>query len=256
MKEDQKSDSPRQLGDFAGFLRQLEEYGFEFAVIGGQAVAAYAQLLGEEVLSVDLDIYLTQKTLEELLAWAPRHGIRVIKRPQPRNIPVAFLEFDGMEINALTSSHGLRDPEVVVQTARNFSLSVHADLEVPIADPFDLLGNKLAVKRDKDLSHIEILHRFVEDEAEMAFHEEIRPRARLAPARRLLGTLGAKVLPAPLADRLIDLARTPVDYRFLMGRVPTREQAVRILEHTKESEEELTRELASILETRRFKADE
>ena len=47
-----------------------------------------------------------------------------------------------------------------------------------------------------------------------------------------------------------------MDYRFLMSRVPTEEQAVRILERTKEREEELGRELASMLETRRFEVDE
>lgn len=193
--------------------------------------------------------------MQELLEWAPRHGIRVVKRPQPRNIPVAFLEVDGLEINALTSSEGLRDPEVVTQTARRFHLAAYAGLEVPIADPFELLANKLAVRREKDLPHIEILRRFVEDEAETAFHEENRPRARLAPAQRLIGTLGVNVLPAPLADRLIELARTPVDYRFLMGRVPRREQATRVLERAQERGDELTRELSAILETRRFEPD-
>ncbi len=256
MGQDQDLGPPRELGDFAGFLRQLEEHGFEFAVIGGQAVAAYARLLGEKVLSVDLDIYLTQKTLAELLRWAPRHGIRVVKRPQPRNIPVAFLEVEDLEINALTSSHGLRDPETVTQTARNFRLADHGDLEVPIADPFELLANKLAVQREKDLPHIEILHRFVEEESVAAFQEESRPRARLAPARRLLGTLSVNVLPPGLADRLIEFAATPVDYRFLIGRVPTREQAVRIMARIQERDEELARELAWILETRRFEGGE
>ncbi len=64
--------------------------------------------------------------------------------------------------------------------------------------------------------------------------------------------LGAKVLPAALADRLIDLSETPVDYRFLIGRVPTREQAIQIMARIQEREEELSRELASILGTRRF----
>ncbi len=61
-------------------------------MIGGQAVAAYATLLGEELLSVDLDILVSTETLGDLLQWAPRHGIRVVKRPRPRKIPVAFLE--------------------------------------------------------------------------------------------------------------------------------------------------------------------
>lgn len=119
-----------------------------------------------------------------------------------------------------------------------------------------MLANKLAVKRDKDLPHIEILRRFVEEEAETAFHEETRPRARLAPARRMLDILGAKVLPAPLADRLIERAKTPVDYRFLVSRVPTREQAKRILEQVTERDEELARELASIFESRRFEVEQ
>ena len=40
------------LADFAEFLGQLEAEGFELAVIGGLAVGAYAQLIGEELLSV------------------------------------------------------------------------------------------------------------------------------------------------------------------------------------------------------------
>ncbi len=123
--------------------------------------------------------------------------------------PRRFLEHDGKEINILTANSGLAKAEIIIRTARHFVLSAHDGLEIPVADPFDLLGNKLAVKRDKDLPHIEILRRFAEQESVMAFEEETQPRARLAPARRLLDALGVKVLPALLADRLIELARTP-----------------------------------------------
>ncbi len=44
------------LGDFARFLEQLSDEGFEYAVIGGCAVVAYASLIGEELFSADLDI--------------------------------------------------------------------------------------------------------------------------------------------------------------------------------------------------------
>ncbi|MCP3957791.1 MAG: hypothetical protein GY719_08060 [bacterium] len=241
------------LSDFARFLEQLSAEGFEFAVIGGCAVVAYASLLGEEMFSADLDIYVTQETMSDLLTWAPRNRIRVIKRPRPRNIPVAFLEEpDGKEINVLTASSGLPKPEIVVRNARQFILSSHGDLEVPLADPFDLLSNKLAVRREKDLPHIEVLRRFVDEESVTAFVEETRPRARLAPARRLLEALGRNTLPRALADRLLDVAKTEVDYRFLMGRVPTEEQAKRILERMAEREDELSRQLESILATRRF----
>lgn len=244
------AEATHDLGDFSGFLRLLSGAGFEFAVIGGCAVSGYARLLGTELKSVDLDLYVTPKTLSEILDWAPRQGIRVLKRPRPRNIPVAVLEADGLEIDALTSSTGLPRPEVVARTAREFVLSSHGGLEVPLADPFDLLENKLAVGRDKDRPHIEILRRFVEEEVVTAFAEEEAPRARLAPARRLLEALGREVLPEALADRLIALARTPADHRFLVNRVPTEAQARRVLERV--AEEELRSQLEAILAQRRF----
>ncbi len=244
--------TPHDLGDFADFLRQLTEEGFEFTVIGGMAVSSYARLLGDEVLSVDLDIYVTQETLVEFLDWAPSHDIRIVKRPQPRNIPVAFLEVAAKEVNALTAADSLPPPGVVARTARRFTLSAHGNLEVPLADPFDLLGNKLAVARDKDRPHIEILRRYVEEEVVLAFSEEEEPRARLAPARRLLEVLKRNSLPEPLADRLIELARTPVDYRFLIHRVPTVKQARRLLGEAEGRNEELVAQLEAILAKRRF----
>ncbi len=240
------------LSDFASFLQRLHGEGLEYAVIGGCAVAAYADLMGEELYSVDLDIFVTEETLSELLAWAPRHGVRVVKRPRPRNIPVAFLEVDGKEINALTRSTALPEPQVVVRTARQIVLSAHGDLEVPVADPFDLLANKLAVGRDKDKPHIEILRRFVEEEAVQTFAGHDSPRLRLAPARRLLEVLGRDVLPEPLTDRLIAHARMAVDFRFLMGRAPTEEQARGLLARVEARERELQEQLEQILAHRRF----
>ena len=55
------------LTDFATFLERLDAEGFEFAVIGGMGVSAYARLMGEDLRSVDLDIYMTSQTLGELL---------------------------------------------------------------------------------------------------------------------------------------------------------------------------------------------
>ncbi len=247
-----RAKTPQDIGAFADFLRQLIEEGFEFTVIGGMAVSSYARLMGEEVLSVDLDIYVTTQTLGEFLDWAPYHDIRVVKRPQPRNIPVAFLEVAAQEVNALTAADNLPSPEIVARTARQFTLSAHGDLEVPLADPFDLLANKLAVARDKDRPHIEILRRYVEAEAILAFSEEEKPRARLAPARRLLEVLKRRSLPEPLADRLVELARTPVDFRFLINHVPTEEQARRLLGRTESFDEALVAQLEAILARRRF----
>ncbi len=247
-----QTQTPHDLGDFAGFLRQLNAEGFDFAVIGGCAVSAYARLLGIELLSVDLDIVVSQTTLNEILDWAPRVGVRIVKRPRPRNIPVAFLDADGLEINVLTSSNGLPRPEIVTRSARPFSLAAHGDLEAPLADPFDLLRNKRAVARDKDLRHIEILRRFVEEEAVAAFAGEDSPRARLAPARRLLEVLKVDVLPQALAERLIELAAAPADFRFLIHRVPAEGQAKRLLASIGERHPGLRPELEAILAKRRF----
>lgn len=56
------AEKAHDLGDFADFLEQLSANGFEYAVIGGCAVIAYANLLGEELFSADLDIYTTQES--------------------------------------------------------------------------------------------------------------------------------------------------------------------------------------------------
>lgn len=238
------------LAEFSDFLQRLGSEGFQFTVIGGLAVGVYADLLGEKLLSVDLDIYVTQETLHDLLDWAPRQGIRVVKRPQPRHIPVAFFEVDGKEVNALTLTKGLPAPDVVARAARPFLLA--EDLEVPLADPFDLLRNKLEVLRDKDRPHIEILRRFVETEALAAFTGETKPRARLAPSRRLLEVLRADVLPEGLAGRLVEAADQEADFRFLMNRVPTAEQAERLMARVARRETELQRQLEEIRAHRRF----
>ena len=239
------------LSDFAGFLAALEDGGFEFAVIGGCAVGAYAHLSGQTLVSADLDIIIPKEAMRDLLAWAPRQGIAVYKRPQPRSLQVAFLEWDGKEINALTGSTGLH-PDTVIRTAREFSLSSADGLLVPVADPFDLLVNKLAVRREKDLPHIEILRQFVEEEVVTAFREETG-RKRLMPARRLLRVLGQEELPEHLAERLLDEARMPVDFRFLMGRVPSRALAERVLADSPE-DDALREELVGILDGRGFEA--
>ena len=158
--------------------------------------------------------------------------------------------FEGKEINVLTGSDGMPPAEVLVRTARIFTLGEHDDFEIPIADPFDLLANKLAVRREKDLPHIDVLRRFVESEVIHAFQAETHPRARLASIRRLLDVLGLKLLPFDLADRLIPLAAEPVDFRFLMGRVPTREQALLLLERIEN--ETSRREAETILAARKF----
>jgi hypothetical protein len=123
-------------------------------------------------------------------------------------------------VNLLTGSSGLPTPDVAARAAREFRVGQGSGLTVLIADPFDLLRNKLAVNRPKDQPHIAILRRFLEEEAVSGLATEEEPRARISAAERLLEVLGAQTLEAPLANRLIPLARTSADFRFLAHRAP------------------------------------
>src|SRR5262245_52775631 len=72
-------------------------------------------------------------------------GMNVHKMPQPRSVPVALLEWRGREVNLLTGSSGLPPPDVAARAAREFQLGPGTDLAGLIADPFDLLRNKLSL---------------------------------------------------------------------------------------------------------------
>ncbi len=76
--------------------------------------------------------------------------------------------------------------------------------------------------REKDKAHREILRRFIEEEIVEAFRRETEPRKRLRPVRRYLEVTGDESISEPLASRLLPLARTEADFRFLIGRARLR----------------------------------
>ena len=88
--------TPSSIEDYVDLFGALAGLGIEFVVIGGCAVGAYARLLGEQVLSADLDLLVTWRSLETVVADAETLGVRVQKRPQPRTVPVALLEWRGL----------------------------------------------------------------------------------------------------------------------------------------------------------------
>ncbi|MEW5854157.1 MAG: hypothetical protein AB2A00_35610 [Myxococcota bacterium] len=210
------------LEDFAPFLRFLVGEAVPFSVIGGCAVGAYGRLRGVEVLSADLDVYTSAMDLYVVVDKVRRAGVPILKEPKARNLPVAVFEWEGKEVNVLSSSKGLPDPELVQRLAREFQFRSLPGLSVLVADPFDLLANKLAVNRPKDRPHIAVLRAFVEEEIVEAFEREEQPRKRIGPARRYLEITDVKALPEPLAGRLVPLARIATDYYFLANHVPTK----------------------------------
>jgi hypothetical protein len=216
----ESSQAASSIEDYLDLFETLAGLGMEFVVIGGCVVGAYARLMGEEVLSADLDLLVTWRTLEAIVADGGVLALVVQKMPEPRTVPVALLEWRGREINLLTGSTGLPSPDVAARAAREFQLGAGTHARVLIADPFDLLRNKLAVNRPKDQAHIAILRRFLDEEAVRGMAEEEEPRARISAAERLLEVLGAQTLDEALATRLLPLARTPADFRFLARRAP------------------------------------
>jgi hypothetical protein len=214
----QGSAPAHDLTRFVALLQQLDEEGIEYVVIGGCAVGAYARLSGEAVFSADLDLYLSESSLEELLSWARDHAMTIEKLPQPRSVPVAVLRWKGLEVNALTASEGLPPIDDALHSCREFTLE-GSTLPVYVADPFDLLANKLRLRRQKDAPHIEVLTRYLELEVREVFAGPGSPRERWAPAKRLMQVMGLAGLPDRLALELIPLAHTRPLRRFLAGRI-------------------------------------
>lgn len=183
--------------------------------------------MGERLYSVDLDLYATPKVLGSILGWAPANGVRIVKSPIPRALPVAVLDSNDEQVNILTQTPGLPPPELAHRASREFYLEV-SDLTVLVADPLDLLANKLAVHRDKDLPHIEILERFVREEIVQDMQQEERPRNRISLANRYLDVRRLDALPVALFERLVPHARLRSDHRFLFHRAPDAAAAARI----------------------------
>jgi hypothetical protein len=207
------------LSRFGELLAAIEDAGFDVCVIGGIAVGAYGRLCGLPVVSADLDLFLAPRMMDDFLDWASGAGLTLVYRPQPRALQSAVLDWGGITIDVLSESAGLPSPELVAARAREFVLAGRDGLVVAVADPFDLLANKLAIGREKDLAHIELLRRFVEEEVLVSFKEETG-RRRLAAARRLMEVLGTTTLPRSLAERMLPAARDGLGRRFLVGCVP------------------------------------
>jgi hypothetical protein len=240
----------RSLEDYADFFVLLRELGVENVAIGGCAVGAYAHLVGETTISADLDLLVSRTALSSGALTALPGDSRVVKWPQPRTVPVAVVEWRGLEVNLLTATRGLASAEKEALVAREFRLRSRPEVAVLVVDPFDLLANKLAIDRPKDRPHVEILRRFLDEEVVRAFEIESDPRARLAPANRLLAVLKTKTLPAPLAARLVTLARIAPDYRFLAHRLPARRIADALLARVPDVA--LAAEVNAILAKRRY----
>ena len=239
------------LDDFAGLFAGLAERGVESIVIGGCAVGAYARVRGQNVLSGDLDLLATWPGLEVIVSAIAALGGKVLKMPRPRTVPVAVVEWEGKEVNVLTSSDGLPPAELEARVAREFFLRGLPDLPVLVADPYDLLRNKLRINRPKDRPHIAILRGFLDEEIVDAFTSESDPRKRIGPATRLLAATEEAMIDELLGVRLVPLARTPADFRVLAHRLPTAALGAAVIARSPNAK--LADELRAIVRGRHFR---
>lgn len=237
------------LGDYAEFLHALDAEGFEYTVIGGCAVGAYARLRGVQVLSKDLDLYVPAASLPELTEWARSRGATIIQAPTPRTLPAAVLDWRGQRVDLLTTAPALPSPSGLASRAHRFDLSSFGGGLVLIADPFDLLANKLAVRRPSDEVHIELLTHYLEQEVRAAMASPGKARDRMRPARRLMETMNTHALSRQLAEQLLPLVNDAVTRRFLAGTVPLRDQAQRLIALAPQDERA---SLAQIVSRRQF----
>ena len=247
----EKNNALYSVADFEDLLRLIAEYGLQTVVIGGCAVGAYARYLDQQVLSRDLDLYATRDTQKQILQLMRDNPDAVVRKiPKVRSIPVLVFDWKGKEVNILTAAELLPSPELLVSMARDAIFPEMQDLTLLLGDPYQLLRNKLAVNRPKDQPHAAVLRQFLEAEIVQEFTEQTDPRRRIAPAQQYLQALSAKVLPDELARRLVQLARLPVDFRFLMNHVPTEELAQDLIDR---APVEQAGELAIIRSRRRFR---
>ncbi len=177
-------------------------------------------------MSGDPDLFLSGRDTADFIEWATDTGLELVHRPMRRAMQTAMLRWEGICVDVLSEAPGLPAADVLLARAREFELSGADGLVVSIADPYDLLANKLAVHREKDLPHIDILRRFIDEEVVVTFAEETSGRRRLDAARRLMDVLDTHMLPVELAARMLPAARDALGRRFLVSCVPAREMAV------------------------------
>ncbi|MBL4687508.1 MAG: hypothetical protein JKY37_23130 [Nannocystaceae bacterium] len=211
-------------GDLALILEAASFFGskgYNATIIGGKAVAVYAELSGVESISKDLDVYVTEAQQQRLFVEAAKvPGVQVVSKPQPRSLRVLVLDWKGLEVDVLISSAGLPPPETVWKTAWKYPKHPH----VRIVDPFSLLKNKLQVNRPKDQPHIKILHAYVEGLIKTAF--EARWPKRLEYGKKFLDATGSTKMPGDLFDFVAPFADRVVG-PFLVQTAPSREAALR-----------------------------
>ncbi len=204
----------KTLTDFDRVFEWTASHGFDITVIGGLAVGVFSPTHDAPLFSGDLELLTSpdeQLRISQAAARDPH--VQILKTIHPRALPVLVLGWGPLEVDILSQSDGLPDPGAAMQRAWVVE-------GVRVADPTDLLEIKLAMKREKDLEHIEVLRKTCEG-LSRADLTKLSGRRALHSLRRWVESEGWGVIPAPVFGRLLDVAgQTSPEGRRYLAQMP------------------------------------
>ncbi len=139
--------------------RRLQQVGLEAVLIGNAAAALH----GAPVTTVDFDFLFrkTPRNLRKLKALARALGATILRPYYPASEMYRVTrEEDGLQVDFMTTIHGLRSFEGVRARADTIEI---AGVAVQVASLADIIKSKKAARRARDLAVLEILEKTLEE---------------------------------------------------------------------------------------------
>jgi predicted nucleotidyltransferase len=142
--------------DFRDLLAEFVRSGVKFVVVGGYAVGHHAKPRATK----DLDVLVSgsgdnlARVAEALDRFgAPASVVQAARQMGPTDI--VYMGVEPVRVDVLRSADGV-DTEQVIARAQTLTLD---DLAIPIIALDDLIANKRASGRARDLADVELLER-------------------------------------------------------------------------------------------------
>jgi len=144
----------------AEIARRLNAVDLEAVLIGNAAAA----LQGAPVTTVDFDFLFrkTPRNLQKLKAFAKAIGATVLRPYYPASGLYRAMRDDGLQVDFMTTIHGVRSFEGLRARARILDLD---GAPLLVAALPDIIRSKRATGRPRDLAVIDILEKALEEAA-------------------------------------------------------------------------------------------
>jgi predicted nucleotidyltransferase len=142
--------------DFRDLLAEFARAAVRFAVVGGYAVGHHAKPRATKDL--DLLVAGTESNLARLADaldrfGAPRSVVDAARTMAPSD--VVYMGVEPVRVDVMRTADGIDTEEVLARVER----AVVGDLEVPVIALDDLIANKRAAGRPRDVVDAELLER-------------------------------------------------------------------------------------------------